>query len=144
MPVERCVRWEPVSGIESPCADITFACEPSDRLSAIMHFSHMTDHPPRDLRLIFSGAISLRWEDESFGLNPLPDLLPQLGSGAQSKWTFPLLRVEHSAWLAAHEARLPPLAAGRCHFALVALNDLLQILALPDVEAAWVDAPRNT
>ena len=109
-----------------------------------MHFSHMADQPPRDLHLIFSGAISMRWEEESFGLNPLPDALPQIGSGSQPTWTFPLLRVEHSVWLATHEARETPLAAGRCHFALVALNDLLQILALPDVEAAWVDAPRNT
>ena len=144
MPVERCVRWEPVSGIESACGDISFDCGTSDRLSVTMHFSHMTDQPPRDLHLIFSGAISMRWEEESFGLNPLPDPLPQIGSGSQPTWTFPLLRVEHSAWLAAHEARETPLATGRCHFALVALNDLLQILAFPDVEAAWVDAPRNT
>jgi hypothetical protein len=144
MTVERCVRWEPVSGIESPCGDIAFDCDASDRLSVTMHFSHTTDQPRRDLRLIFTGAISMRWEEESFGLNPLPDPLPRIGSGSHPTWTFPLLRVEHSVWLAAHEARETPLAAGRCHFALVALNDLLQILALPEVEAAWVDVPRNT
>ena len=44
-----------------------------------MHFSYMSDQPPRDLHLIFSGAISMRWEDESFEANPLPDPLPQIG-----------------------------------------------------------------
>src|SRR5205809_437214 len=113
MPVERCTRWEAVPGIESPCADITFACDASDRLSVTMHFSDMADQPPRNLHLIFSGAISMRWEEESFGLNPLPDPLPQIDSGPQPTCTFPLLRVEHSAWLAAHEARETPLATGR-------------------------------
>lgn len=141
MRAERCVRWEPVSDIECPCGDITFAYDGPGQLSVTMH---MTDHSPSDLRLIFSGAISMRWEEESFGLNPLPDPLPQIGSGPQPRWTFPLLRVEDSTWLATHAARETPLATGRCHFALVALNDLLQILAFPDVEAAWVDAPRNT
>ena len=109
-----------------------------------MHFSDMTDQPPHDLHLIFSGAISMRWEEESLGLNPLPDPLPQIGSGSHPAYTFPLLRIEHSAWLATYEARETPQVTGRCHFALVALNDLLQILAFPDVEAAWIDAPRNT
>jgi hypothetical protein len=141
MPVEHCVKWEPISGISSECVDISFSYDPPNRLVALMHFSQ---DQPRDLRLAFDGAISFRWEDESFGLNPLPDPLPQIGHGQHPTFTFPLLRVEHSAWLETHEARETPSSEGRCHFALLALNDLAQILAFPQVEAAWIDAPRNT
>ena len=144
MPRERALRWEPVPDVRSSCADISLFYAGADQLSVTMHFSPVVGQPACDLRLEFAGAISMRWEDESFGLNPLPEPLPQIGSGAQPTWTFPLLRIEHSSWLAAHGARNPLGAARREHFALVALNDLVQILALPDVEAAWIDAPQNT
>jgi hypothetical protein len=140
MSTERCVRWEPLENIQSACADISLSLDQQDRLLARMHFSSMIGQPSRDLLLSFSGLISLRWEQEHMGLNPLPQPLPQIGKGEHSNWTFPLLEVENSTWLAACEAHMPsPRDWPRTHFALISLNDLVQVLALPEVKAEWID-----
>lgn len=133
-----------MSGIQSACADLSFSLDARDRLVVTMHFSFMVGQPRRDLLLAFSGPISIRWEQESFGLNPLPTPLPRIEGGRHPAWTFPLLQIEDSSWLIAHESNNPPAAARRAHFALVSLNDLVQILALPEVAAEWIDAPLNT
>jgi hypothetical protein len=138
---EQCVRWEPAENISSACADISLLLDQQDRLVARMHFSSIIGQPSRDLLLTFSGILSLRWEQESMGLNPLPQPLPKIEKGEQPNWTFPLLLVENSSWLAAYEAYMPsPPDWPRTHFALISMNDLVHVLALPDVKAEWVDA----
>jgi len=104
-----------------------------------MHFSQVVGGLPRDLILTFRGAISLRWESESLDLISLPEPLPCC-AGRWSSWSYPLLRIEHSAWLDSHEARNPVASKRRTHFALISMNDLLHILALPEVEAVWLEA----
>jgi len=53
--------------------------------------------------------------------------------------TFPLLEVRDSKWLAMYEGF--PSTEGRKHYYPVAMNDLVDILALPDVVAAWQSPP---
>ena len=137
---EQCIKWEPVGGIDYPCADISFAYDGPDAVSVTMHFSRVKNCLPKDLHLKFRGAISIQWESESFGLIRLPESLPRCG-GSWSRWSFPLLRIEQSAWLATYEGRNPVSSRGRLHFALVAMNDLLHILALPTVDARWMEVP---
>ena len=144
MASERCVRWEPVPGIQSACADISFQLDSRDQLTATMHFSHMHGQPKRDLSLRFAGVVALRWVQESFDVIHLPKPWPQVGSGAQPTWTFPLLQIQHSTWLAEHQSANSPAAEGRIHFALISLNDLVHILAFPDVECKWGDANSDT
>ena len=142
MPDQRSVKWEPVSGIQSACADISFALDARDELTARMHFSFMKGQPARDLLLKFAGVVSVQWEEEAFGMILLPKPWPQIEAGDHPTWTFPLLQIENSAWLA--DYRQIPAGEGRVHFALVSLNDLLHVLALPEVTVSWVDATSNT
>lgn len=136
---ERCVVWEPVAGIKSPCADISLEYRGPDRLRVVMHFSRVRGNPELDLELRFRGAIAYRWESESFGLLPVPPA-PRLEHPEWSRWTAPLLRVEGSGWLHEHQSRNPFAAEDRAHFVLIAMNDVVELLAFPDVEAAWIPA----
>jgi hypothetical protein len=140
MTSERCTKWEPVSGIVAPCPDISFTYEPGGEVDVTLYFSRLAGRPPQNLVLRLSGAIAAHWESESFGMIALPSPLPSCPHPSWSRWTFPLLRVEDSAWLAAYEGRNPIVAKGRVHFALVSMNDLVHVLALPDAAASWVDA----
>ena len=140
MSADSCDKWEPINGIVAPCADIRFDYVAPFRLSATMYFSHVRDGVPQDLLLHFTGAIALRWESESFGrLVPLPEQLPRCPD-PWSRWTFPLLSFDASAWLDSYHGRNPVASEGRRHFALISMNDLLHILARPDAEATWIDS----
>jgi hypothetical protein len=137
MKSEQSIKWEPISGVSVPCADISYWYDDvPEAVTVKMFFSRVVGNPARDLTLKFRGAISLRWEPEHFGLNPLPEPFPKLANG----YTFPLLRIENSRWLESYVARNPVGAQGRIHFALVALNDLVQILAQPDVQVDWIES----
>ena len=134
------VVWEPVPGIDFRCADIAFTYDPP-RLTALMYFSRVKDLPERDLELQFSGVIGLRWLPESYGWidNPFPPRpTPKCRGGTWAGWTFPLLTIHESSWLSAYQ-NLPG-TQGRQHFSLVAMNDLLNVLALHDVGARWIQA----
>jgi hypothetical protein len=131
--------WEPVDGMTVPCADISVKYDPVGHITAVMHFSHVRGGEPRDLELKFSGAIAQTWESENFGLSQIPDQLPKCPDGPWAKWTFPTLIIESSSWLSAHLARNPVAAEGLVHFALVAMNDLVSVLALPSVDAKWIN-----
>ena len=137
--MQKSVIWEPVPGLDLPCADIAFAYGPPDVLTVTMRFSNVVAGRGKDLQLCFSGAIALRWESESFGLIPIPGPLPKCRDEKWSEWSFPLLRVERSSWLAEHDARHPVAAEARVHFALISMNDLLHVLAFSDVDAQWVE-----
>lgn len=135
---EYAVLWEPTGSIDAPCADLGFAYAPPDTIEVRMRFSNVIDGHANDLLLKFSGAIAAQWETESFGLIPLPESLPKCLAKRWDTWTFPLLQIEHSRWLATYDTRHPIAAEGRVHFALVTMNDLLHVLARPTVVATWV------
>jgi len=118
---ERAVRFEFVPGIDAPYTSISFAYEPGDGRSVVV-----TMRGPRPIRLKFHGAIALRFEDECPGFDPLPHPLPMLRQDV----TFPVLRIEGSKWLAQWSPNHQKLA----HFALVSSDDLVQIIAQPEIE----------
>jgi hypothetical protein len=134
---EVCERWSVVTGIDWPAADVCFTYEAPFVTIARMRFSNVVGGSTQDLTVRFPGVIALRHESESFGLIPLPDSLPRFGAGRWSGYTYPLLKVRNSRWLAEHHARNPVEAADRHHFVLVSMNDLLHILALSHAEASW-------
>ncbi len=136
---EHAVKWEPVLGINAPCADLFFSYECPDTVLVTMRFSNVNGGIARDLQLKFKGAISLRWETESIGLNPLPLELPRCSSEMWSKWAHPLIQIVDSSWLADNESMDPVSCERRAHFALICMNDLLQVIALAEVETGWID-----
>jgi hypothetical protein len=134
---QRCIIWEPVAGITSPCADVSYRYEAPHRLTVRMNFSRTKGGPERDLELIFPGPIALAWGPEHFGsLDPIRGELPKCPEPRWAKWPFPLLKVVDSEWLKSYVDHHPG-AEGRGHFYLVGMNDLVNVLALPDVEAQW-------
>lgn len=136
----QCMKWEPVSGIDNPCADISVAYEAGKDAKAVitMHFSRVRGLPARDLRLTFKDPIAIYWESESFGIKKLPGLLPRCSDPAWQNWVFPLLIVKNSEWLADYDARNEVGSKGRIHIAIVSMNDLVHLLAMPDVQAKWI------
>jgi hypothetical protein len=138
---EYSIKWEPALGIDTPCAGLSIHYESSNTLRVVMHFSRVNGGRKLDLELIFTGPIALRWVDECYGsiFHPIPGSIPKCPRGPWSEWTFPLLQVKKSSWLAAYQ-RIPELPGSQVlqHFALVCMNDLLDIAAPPDVEARWV------
>jgi hypothetical protein len=114
-------KWEPVADIDIPFGSIWYSYS-GDSLTATLRGS-------RSLSLRFSGVVALRFELECPGFNPLPKPFPMLRPGA----TFPLLVVEQSRWLEQYE----PIYQGRRHFALVSSDDLVQLIANPQVIAQW-------
>jgi hypothetical protein len=67
----RCAIWEPIPGIATRCADISFRYEAPNSLHVLMRFSNVAEGPTQDLALEFSGPILLRWEDEAISRDDL-------------------------------------------------------------------------
>jgi hypothetical protein len=139
---DTAIIWEPVAGIDSPCAAIAFRYDPPDKLQARMYFSRVNGGPSQDLEVLFKGVIGIRWSDEFHGsiVYQAPQPAPKCRDSHWSRWVFPLLRVCESSWLATYQGL--PATALREHFALISMNDLLDVIALPDVEAHWVPAEK--
>ena len=133
----RCSVWEPISGADTPCADISYRWE-KGTLTVLMLFSNVRDGLGRDLSIQFPGPVLMHWEDErisrdDFGLRPLP----KFSAGRWSGWTRPLLLISESPWLESLDRYNPVAIRGRRHFMLVAMNDVVHVLAQPDVVAQW-------
>ena len=110
--------------IDGLFGSISFAYEPGEArcLTVVMH-GH------RELHLRFSGVIALRFENDCPGFDPLPHPLPMIQPGV----VFPLLKISQSSWL----NQWSPLHATCVHFALLSLDDLVQIIAEPNVDVRW-------
>ena len=140
---EEAEIWQPVADITSPCADISYAYADGNA-RVTMHFSRVSGQARRDLVLHFQGVISLRAEEESCGLVPFPASLPKCPGVEWSEWTYPLLRISSSSWWQQHLDTNPVIAEGRVHYALVSMNDLVQLLCKEDVLAEWVVVQQET
>jgi hypothetical protein len=122
---EYAVPFEVVPDITEYFGRIEFAVGyEADRTLSVTMFG------ARDLALKFRGVIAVRHEDECPGFDPFPKSLPEL---ADTRWAFPVLKVEGSRWCAQWEG----IHSGKAHFALLSESDLLQVIASPVVEAHW-------
>ena len=137
---ERCVKWEPVPDINYPCADISFGFDQTSTLWVIMHFSRVKSLLPRDLKLQFKKPLAFRWEDESCSTLILPKLAPKCLESKWMQWNFPLLHIENSSWLKQYKNNQPVLSQEHVHLVLIAMNDCVELIALPHVEANWIEA----
>ena len=132
----HCVKWSPITGIDSICADVGLMFKPPWRLVVRMYFSLVRGHPPKDLLLEFENVASFRHERELFYGSCLPDELPRF-DGKQV--AFPLLIVEDSPW-AKRLADRHPQGEGCIHYAFISLGDTVEVLAPPPVRVDWVPA----
>lgn len=118
---ERVNKWQPIDDLDFPFGSISYSYS-HDTLSVSMH-------GVRTLVLNFSGVIAVRFETECPGFDPLPHPLPML----RERQIFPLLVVEESKWL----EQFIGIYEGRSHFILISSDDLVQLLAKPNVLAQW-------
>jgi hypothetical protein len=121
--MESAAIWTPVPDIDEGFGSIVFT-----RLSDPERTLDLEMRGDRDLLLRFTGVIALRYEDECPGFDPLPKPLPIL----KTRVTFPLLRIQESRWLDQWS-----MYKGRVHFAMISSDDLVQVIAKPNVEARW-------
>lgn len=140
---ERAIHWESLAQVDFPCPDLEFQFNTRDELRVVMRFSLLnTGTEPRkpDLELRFRGVIGLRWIEEFHGsvIQPAVPSRPMCREEAWSKWVLPAVIIEDSAWLTQY-MNLPG-TENRQHFSIVCMNDLLDILALPDVRVQWIEA----
>jgi len=122
---EQAFAWHPVPDINDGFGSISFSCE-SNRSRTML----VTMNGARKLQLRFTRVIAFQFEDDCPGNFKLPAPLPRL----DAKWVFPLLRVDDSAW-----HRQWPMWPELAHYVLLSLDDLVQLIALPTVEARWED-----
>ncbi len=142
---KKCHRWEPISGIVGPAADISFSYAGRDLGTVTLHFSRVKGLPSEDLSLHFTHLVALRWELECPGFDPTPENLPKCISPKWSGWTFPLLEIENSSWLDQYAPTyIHPNGPSLSHFLLVSMNDLVQIIACSDVKSEWVAPLEDT
>ena len=132
----RCIKWYPVTGVNSCCADIGLVYEPPGRLTVRMRFSHVRGNPPKDILLEFECIAAFRYEDECFSGSCLPDRLPR---SEDNLFVFPFLIMEDSPWAKRMAARHPQ-GEGCIHYAFLSLNDTVEVLASPPVRVEWIPA----
>ncbi len=98
-----------------------------------MHFSRVIGGCNKDLELTFSEPIALQWEDESYGIIDLPDILPKCSKDTFTNWTYPTLIVPDSKWADLYAASTHTEEEYKnhkvTHFAFIAMNDLLHVLS---------------
>jgi hypothetical protein len=140
---ERAMRWESLAEVDFPCPDLEFQFDTRDELRVVMRFSLLNTgaEPPKlDLELCFSGVIGLRWIEEFHGsvIQPSVPSRPKCQEKAWDRWVLPAVIVENSAWLSQYMDL--PGTENRRHFSFVCMNDLLDVLALPDVRVRWIEA----
>ena len=123
---ERALAWYPVPDINDGFGSTSFAYDASGHGGSRSVL--ITMRGERNLSLRFTGVIALHFEDDCPGNFPLPPQRPQLNAG----FMFPLLKIDNSRWLAQW-----PMLPSLIHYALLSLDDLVQLIAEPTVLAHW-------
>src|SRR2546428_1055830 len=134
---EHFKRWEPVHGIDLPCAGVQIST--SDReLSLLLEFSLVQDGSDRDLRLRFTyghvvGFASWQEFAHPWNTEPVLDTIPRLGE-RWSTYAFPTLEVCDSNLIAGFDEGQRVTYAGVRHFRIVTLDHTIDVLATAEPE----------
>jgi hypothetical protein len=129
--------------LKTPCADISVGVSPDRTVNIRMHFSRVKHAAPEDLVLSFEHVIALHWHDEMFGSvfvsrPPLPRITESTEPMFMN-WTYPILEMDGSPWVEQCLQVRPQMNPPLKHFLLVAMNDLVDVLAQPPTKVAWVN-----
>ncbi len=127
--IEIAHAWYPVPDVDDAFGRITFSS--NERRSNKSNSRSVTVllHGERTLSLEFNAVVAFHFEDDCPGTVPLPKERPRLNHN----FMFPLLRIENSKWR--DQWFMWPNVT---HHALLSLDDLVHIVAAPDVIARWI------
>jgi hypothetical protein len=120
---ECATAWRPVPDINEGFGSISFSYVANDSRSVLVVMNGA-----RKLSLHFSRVIAFQFEDECPGNFRLPPALPKL----RDNLVFPLLKIENSEWLSQW-----PMWRNLVHYMLLSSDDLVRLIALPEVDARW-------
>jgi hypothetical protein len=140
--VETFNRWEPVQGIEWPCAGVRIS-NATDALTMTLEFSNVVGGGARDLllRLAWGYVVGFAsWQEFAHPWNNdgvIADL-PKILVGQWASYTFPMLEVLNSNLIAefgdGQRATYPQVR----HFRIVTLDHTVDVLATAEPGAEWV------
>jgi hypothetical protein len=141
---ETYLRWTPVPDVVAPCAYIVLCTDPVDHTVRLC-FSAVRDAPPREVVIRFGRDVMACMSHEEFAhpwhMDDSTGEVPRIG-GRWGKYTFPLLEVRDSVWLATFsdsQIEDERRAVAR-HFRFVSLDNTVDVLTNGDATAEWVPA----
>ena len=138
---ERFELWEPVDGIETPCAGVQISHGGHD-LCLLLEFSLVDGGGDRDLCLRFGwghvvGFASWQEFAHPWNTEPVLDRIPRLG-GRWSTHAFPTLEVLDSNAVAGFDEGQRATYPSVRHFRIVTLDHTVDVLATAQPHAEWV------
>jgi hypothetical protein len=132
-------RWLVAPDIDGPCADISISLHGRRDATITMHFSRTRGLAKKDLVLIFPMIYELNWEFDGPGNAPLPAPAPRFAEAEFLNWVFPTLEVHgDDEKLRLLEMTCHPKGRSLGRYALIAMNDIVHIVADRQVTARWV------
>ena len=144
-------RWEPIEGIpETPTYDFAIESDADGQLKLRLSYSLVAGNDDRDMQLIFASVLAFRthWDGDKPAVGRISDP-PRCLSGPCAGFTWPLLIVKYSEWLASEDfdvSRAVSSAAGEeswRQFSVVAMQRSIDVIARGAVSATWLRAPRT-
>jgi hypothetical protein len=135
MLTDQSVKWEPVSGIDAPCADFSFNYRTPDTVSVTLYFKGLL---PKNLLLIFRDVIALQLCQDWVWPIPHPKpftSLPRCG-GRYPLSVCALVRINPSSWLKinAPDWSIRNRDIAYSHSVIITEEKSLHIIALEQVE----------
>jgi hypothetical protein len=139
--METFKRWEPVQGIEWPCAGVEIS-NATDRLTMRIEFSKVVGGGDRDLllRIPWGYVVGFAsWQEFAHPWNnePVLEKLPKL-VGLWANHAFPMLEVFNSNLIAGFGDGQRAAYQEVRHFRIVTLDHTVDILATAEPSAEWV------
>ena len=135
---ETISAWDFGATVAAPCADILCSDLSERHISVLMKFSLVVGGIPKDLELIFERVAAFTSQDEVVHSvsRGWPKPLPKITGGQWDRWTYPFLKIDSSKWL--NGFRYLPQAQGLIHVALVAMNDIVEVIGGPTPKYRWI------
>ena len=132
----RASKLDLIPGLDAPCGDISYSWD-SQRENGLLlitlHFANVVEGFSSNVQLSFMAPISIQWEEESFGLIELPEILPKLTNPKFFNWTYPMFTIVGSSWADKYAGQK---YAGEefkshrvTHYCFISLNDILHVLS---------------
>ena len=117
-----------VQGLSHPCTDIYISYKDSHVISFEMKFSLVVNGFKNDIEVAFKNPVTFIWENESYSLIALPDVLPKCSKDF-SDWVYPFIEVKNSEWLEKYESISSAYNDSKLRqYALISMNDLVMVL----------------
>ena len=138
MKLEHYEKWEPVTGIHTPVAR-SLITEDHDGLVVRLMFSEIVNGLDSDLQMSFDGAPAYTVYEEfvhpwnAYEVEPPPKL-----DGKWKSYSFPILIVKNSIWLASFSESQLNDYPDCIHYRLVTLDQIVDVLSSQVPGVTWI------